>query len=192
MRRRHVGKSMQPLPKLWLMTDERMGGGALFSALRALPKGSGIVFRHYSLAPEERRVLFEAVRRVAKARRLVISLAGPVRLTKAWRADGSHGRHHGALTVPVHTIPERIAAERHRGSLLFLSPVFPTASHRGAKTLGRVGFGALARGAKTPIIALGGLTRQRAKTLKPFRIYGWAAIDGLTPRNYSQRSGITL
>jgi thiamine-phosphate pyrophosphorylase len=182
---------MQPLPKLWLMTDERMGS-ALFSALRALPKGSGIVFRHYSVTPEERRVLFEAVRRVAKARRLVISLAGPARLARAWRADGSHGQHYGAMTVPVHTVPERIAAERRRGSLLFLSPIFPTASHPGVKTLGRLRFGALARGVKAPIIALGGLTSQRAKTLKPFGMYGWAAIDGLTPRSHAQRSGTAL
>jgi thiamine-phosphate pyrophosphorylase len=168
------------------MTDERMGG-ALFPALRALPRGSGIVFRHYSLAPKERRVVFEAVRHIAKARRLVISLAGSARLAKAWRANGSHGRHHGAMTVPVHTLPERIAAERHRGGLLFLSPVFPTTSHPRAKTLGRARFGALARGAKAPIIALGGMTRQRAKTLKPFGIYGWAAIDGLTPCSQSER-----
>ena len=40
------------------MTDERLGDG-LWAALERLPKGSGVVFRHYGLAPAERRALFE-------------------------------------------------------------------------------------------------------------------------------------
>jgi thiamine-phosphate pyrophosphorylase len=179
MHRRHARKSKQELPKLWLITDERMGG-ALIPSLLDLPKGSGVVFRHYGLPPEERRALFESVRRLAKARRLILSLAGCPRLARAWRADGSHGRHHGALTVPVHTAPECVAAERCGGSLLFLSPVFATKSHPGARTFGRVKFGALTLGRKKPVIALGGMTKQRAETLKVFGIYGWAAIDGLS------------
>jgi thiamine-phosphate pyrophosphorylase len=41
--------------------------------------------------------------------------------------------------------------------------------------LGRVRFSALAHGAKRPIVALGGMTAKRARTLKGN--YGWAAID---------------
>jgi thiamine-phosphate pyrophosphorylase len=61
--------------------------------------------------------------------------------------------------------------------LLFVSPVFATRSHRGAKPLGRVRFGLLIRGAKRPVIALGGMDSHRARTLKQMGIYGWAAID---------------
>ena len=41
-------------PSRWLMTDERMGD-RLTPTLLALPPGSGVVFRHYSLAERERR-----------------------------------------------------------------------------------------------------------------------------------------
>lgn len=156
------------LPALWLMTDERMGDG-LFPALRRLPKGSGVVFRHYSLARAERQALFEQVERIARARRLLLIAGG-----------SEHGRHRGAITAPVHSIRERIAAESAGAGLLFVSPVFPTRSHPGARVLGRVGFGMLVRGARAPVIALGGMTRKRARSLSVFGIYGWAAIDGLS------------
>lgn len=163
------------------MTDERMGD-ALWPSLAALPKGSGVVFRHYDSA--DRKALFNAVQRIAKARRLVLVVAGPQRLAKAWRADGSHGRtayHSQHLrTVPVHNQRERIAAERTGADLIFVSPVFGTRSHAGAKGLGLVRFGLLARDAKVPVIALGGMTKTRAKSLRGLGIYGWAAIDALT------------
>jgi thiamine-phosphate pyrophosphorylase len=38
------------------MTDERLGD-ALWTALRRLPRGAGIVFRHYATPPAERRAL---------------------------------------------------------------------------------------------------------------------------------------
>ncbi|RYD48780.1 MAG: thiamine phosphate synthase, partial [Sphingomonadales bacterium] len=37
------------IPKLWLMTDERMGDD-LWDALKRLPRGSGVIFRHYGVA----------------------------------------------------------------------------------------------------------------------------------------------
>lgn len=161
MRRRH-------LPKLWLMTDERMGH-TLFAALTRLPKGSGIIFRHYSLSRPARAALLLKVRRIAKARRLMLLIGGR-----------DHHRGFGAVTAPVHSIPERIAAERAGARLLFISPVHPTRSHTGARALGRVRFGLLSQGAKAPVIALGGMTGRRFRALSGFKPYGWAAIDGLS------------
>src|SRR5439155_26981070 len=46
-----IGRRMHarhPLPRLWLMTDERQGDG-LWAALERMPRGAGVVFRHYSL-----------------------------------------------------------------------------------------------------------------------------------------------
>src|SRR5690348_8595128 len=63
-----IGSAMQrrqPLPRLWLMTDERQGD-ALWEALERLPRGAGIVFRHYGLSAGERRRLFEQVRKAAR------------------------------------------------------------------------------------------------------------------------------
>lgn len=166
------------------MTDERQGDG-LWPALKALPRGGGVVFRHYGLAPGERRRLFRRVRALARRRRLLILLAGPPRLARAWGADGSHGVHRGrwrTLAAPAHTPVEMRRAERAGVDLLFISPVFATRSHPDAKPLGRVRFGLLARQARRPVIALGGITPRRARTLRALGCHGWAGIDAWTPK----------
>src|SRR3954447_19397565 len=64
-----------PLPRVWLMTDERQGEG-LWRALDLLPAGAGVVFRHHSLPARQRGALFEQVRQHARARGLVLVSAG--------------------------------------------------------------------------------------------------------------------
>lgn len=165
MPKRHT----RPLPRLWLMTDERMGD-ALLAAIWRLPRGTGVVFRHYSLDVGERAGLYCKIRRIARARRLTLLSGG---------RRGEHGRHWGATTAPVHSIRERVAAERGGARLIFVSPVFATASHLGARPLGRVRFGLLIRTSRVPIIALGGMSHKKARSLAEFGIYGWAAISSL-------------
>jgi thiamine-phosphate pyrophosphorylase len=58
-----------------------------------------------------------------------------------------------------------------------LSPVFPTRSHPGGETLGIARFYELAALSEIPVIALGGMTAERARALDWPR---WAAIDGLS------------
>lgn len=162
------------------MTDERFGEGLLLS-IAALPRGSGIIFRHYSLDPPARRALFEQVRRMAAAKRHWLIIAGDATIARSTHIDGFHGRQRSTRfqTAPIHSVREAIAAQRAGADLLFVSPVFPTRSHAGAPALGRVRFGLLTRGLKTPIIALGGMTKSRTRSLKKMGIYGWAAIDAL-------------
>jgi thiamine-phosphate pyrophosphorylase len=180
MPKRHC-PSTQALPRIWLMTDERLGAG-LMDAVRALPKGSGIIFRHYATPVAERRALFNSIQAMARRNGHVLLLAGPVRLARYWGADGSHGRHKGAMTAPVHSLREMRAAERAGAQLLFVSPIFETRSHPGKSGKGPLHLANLTRQAKRPVIALGGMTRARFKTLRQTGIYGWAAIDGLTVR----------
>lgn len=176
MPRRHS----QLLPRLWLLTDPRLGD-ALWSSLKALPRGSGVIFRDYQLPQAERYIRYLAVRKIARARRLALLVAGPESLAQAWRADGSHARHakpaRRLSSAPVHSIRERIAAERAGADLLLISPVFNSTSHPGGTALGRVRFAMLARGARASVIALGGMNARRARSLKT--IHGWAAIDAL-------------
>ena len=167
-----------PLPRIWLMTDERMSDG-LFDALERVPRGGGVVFRHYSLPPGERRALFRAVRRVARRRGVMLLLGGPAAQAHAWGADGWHGRGRGPgfHSAPVHNLAELRGARRHRAGLLFVSPVFPTRSHPGAPHLGVACFARLTRLARTPVIALGGVSAGEAARLRAFGAYGWAGID---------------
>jgi thiamine-phosphate pyrophosphorylase len=165
------------LPSLWLMTDPRMGN-ALWPALARLPKGSGIIFRHYGVA--ERRALFARVRRIAHARRLVLLLAGTPREARGWRADGVHGTapgHATLRTAAVHDAKELRPAIRVGADLVLLSPVFATRSHPGAPALGRVRFGLLARKSSVPVIALGGVDGRNIRALHALGAYGRAGID---------------
>jgi thiamine-phosphate pyrophosphorylase len=171
----------QPLPRLWLMTDERQGEG-LWRALEKLPKGSGIVFRHYSLPGAERRELFERVREIAGSRDCVLMLAGPPALAVDWGADGSHGwegagRSNLLTSLSVHDAEEMRAANRLKPDLAFISPVFKTQSHLGKAPLGIEGLSKHAALATMPVIALGGMNEERARMLTDANIYGWAAID---------------
>lgn len=173
----------QPLPTRWLMTDERLGD-RLFEAIRRLPEGGGIVFRHYSLAFQERRALFAEVERQARPRALMLLLAGPAADAAAWGADGSHGRGAGAglRTAPAHDFAEIRVAEAAGAALVFLSPVFATRSHPGAPALGRDRFASLAAQARLPVVALGGMNEARFAKLSG--AYGWAGIDAwLEPPN---------
>ncbi len=165
------------------MTDERQGDG-LWLALGALPRGAGIVFRHYRTPPLERRLLFDAVRAVARRRGLMLVLADSPSRAIGWRADGRHGRGRSRLpagmirTAPAHDQRELLAAARTGADLVFLSPLFPTRSHPDTPPLGMGRFAALARTAPLPVIALGGMNRMRWPAARRAGAAGYAAIDG--------------
>lgn len=171
-------RARQPLPNIWLMTDERLGA-RLLDAVAALPHGAGIIFRHYSLPARDRRFLFEEVKAAARARDLRLLLAGPAEDAELWGADGSHGRGPGVgiRSAPVHDLAEIHAAERDGAEFLFLSPVHATRSHPDATPLGLERFAALTRETRLPVIALGGMNAARARETARRGAYGWAAID---------------
>lgn len=169
MRTRH-------LPRLWLMTDERMGAG-LWTALARLPRGSGIVFRHHATPPGERRRLFGAVRRIARARGLVLVRAGATAL-RGERGHHNQVRRAGGLsTFAVHDRAGAVAAKRAGADLAFVSPVFATRSHPAGRTLGPVRLGLLMRGIAVPVVALGGMDARALRRLRGLGVHGWAGID---------------
>ncbi len=171
------------MPRLWLVTDAR-NDDAIEAALRAMPRGSGLIFRHYHLPDPARRARFDQVRRLALTRAHRVVLAGSVAQARAWRAQGAYGdarllaRGPSLLRlVAAHSPREIAAARRARAAAILLSPAFPTRSHPGGATLGPVRFHLLAARARVPVIALGGMSAHTARRLGWPR---WAAIDGLT------------
>lgn len=185
MRRRHP--LVPPLPGLWLMTDERQGD-RLWPALTDLPRGSGVIVRHHGLDKKARRDLIVRIRKIARARRLILVVAGSETLARATQSDGFHMRSAKIgpstllRTIAVHDLAELRLAERIGADLVFISPVFATESHPGKRSLGRARFGQLVRESRVPVIALGGMNMRRAESLQQFGIYGWAGIGALTPR----------
>ena len=184
MRPRH------PLPKLWLFSDERARTG-LVELAALLPPGSGIIFRHDGLAPGSRWRLLRRLMRIARARGLVVLLAGSPDRARRWGADGVHLRQRDAdrapqarrlgllVTMPVHDVPEARRARRSGADAVFVSPLHPTRSHSGAPALGQAAWLRLARLAPAAPIALGGMTGARARRMKRASqiAHGWAAID---------------
>ncbi|MEO5938660.1 MAG: thiamine phosphate synthase [Sphingomonas sp.] len=154
------------------MTDERLGDG-LWSAIARLPRGGGVVFRHYATPTTERRRLFVRVVRVARTRGLVVIRAG------SWCGFGADGVHNqrgrGLRTASAHSLTEARVAVRRGADAVFVSPVFTTRSHPGAEVLGVKQAKRIARALGVPAIALGGMDAVRFRGMWGF--YGWAAID---------------
>lgn len=149
------------VPRQWLVTDERIGE-ALWPAVRRLPRGSGILFRHYSLSSGERQRMLARLRRTARARGLVV----------IDEAVGAAAR--------VHDAKELRQARLSGSRLIFLSPVYPTRSHPEWTALPRMRAAALARLAGRRAIALGGMTARRFSRVKRLGFVGWAGIDAWT------------
>ena len=175
-------RQRQSLPALWLLSDQRNDAG-IEAALKRLPRGSGFIFRHYHLKPDERHARFVQLARLARARGHRIVLSGTAREARAWGADGAYGPPERLTRGPAllrlataHDLREIAAGHRARADAMLLSPAFPTRSHPSGKTLGPLRFRLLAARALVPAIALGGMNRARAARL---RWRNWAAIDGI-------------
>lgn len=184
----------QTLPHLWLISDAR-NDAVLEQALRRLPRGSGLVFRHYHLGTAERQARFAALKRIAQPRGILIALADRPALARRWGADGVYGaprriaKAYGLVRVAtVHSFRELGAAHRAGADLVMLSPVHPTRSHPGGDVLGPTRARLLARRSAVPVVMLGGMTARRARLLAP---HGWAAIDGLSGRSCRTERGDT-
>jgi thiamine-phosphate pyrophosphorylase len=172
------------------MTDPARGGDPL-AAAAALPRGCVVILRHDSVPG--RADLATRLARLCRARGLRLSMARDARLALRLGAglhlaDGMeppvlwrlHGR--GLLTVAAHG-PAALARARRMGAdLALLSPLFPTASHPGARALGAVRFARFARSAGLPIAALGGMTAPRVTAAARAGAVAVAAVGALARR----------
>ncbi len=172
-----------PLPRLWLLSDAR-NDARIEWALATLPRGNAFVFRHYHLDHKARTQRFAQLAAMARAGGHLVILSGPAQLALDWGADGIYGppgklaRLPGLLRLATaHDAREIVLANRAKADGVFLSPVFASRSHPGGGCLGVATFHELAAQADMPVIALGGMTAERAGTLQWPR---WAAIDGLS------------
>lgn len=183
-----------------LLTDSRRLPDPLPATAR-LPRGSGVVLRHYDWPRAKRLALARQLARLCRRRGLLLLVAGDAGLALAAGADGVHlpeGLGHLAaglrrrqrgwiVTQAAHGAgavarAARTGAARNGADALLVSPVFPTASHPGAAGLGVLRFAALAiqagRGGLA-VYALGGVTGATAGRLRGIPLAGVAGITGL-------------
>jgi thiamine-phosphate pyrophosphorylase len=152
------------LPRQWLIADER-AGEALIDIVRRLPHGSGVLLLHHGLAKGKRERLVRTIRRLSRSRRL----------TLMDEAAGGAAR--------VHNAREMARARLKGGSLILLSPMYPTRSHPDWRPLSRMQAAALMRLARAPVLALGGMDEKRFAQVKALGFHGWAGIDAWLKRD---------
>ncbi|MDE2434830.1 MAG: thiamine phosphate synthase [Sphingomonadales bacterium] len=169
---------LKPLPTIWVVSDAR-NDTALERVLARLPRGAGLVFRHYHLDTADRRARFRTLLRLARAHGHVVAMSGDARTARRWGADAAYGNAVDLARGPalprlvtVHSLHE--IGKARRADALLLSPAFATRSHPGGQALGPVRFRLLAARSRAAVIALGGMNRNSARRLDWPR---WAAID---------------
>lgn len=172
------------MPVLWLFTDDvRLPDPR--AAAAALPRGLGGVVLRHDFDPD-RAALGRDLARICRARRLALVVAGDARLAASLGA-GLHLREgrrlRGArarrpVTSSAHDGAGLFLAWRSGATLAFLSPAFATASHPGAAALGAWRWSLMARRARLPVAALGGIRSHNAARL--CRCAGIGAIGALS------------
>lgn len=172
------------LPALFFVTDATRTDDPCAIAAR-LPKGSGILFRHY--AERSRPQLARQLAAIARRRKLILIIAADPELARAVRAHGVHWPE--MLAIKIRPTPDRLVtaaahsaraivqARRLGADAVFVSPIFPTRSSSLRRPLGPLRLAALARQAQIPVYALGGISAQTARRLKGSGVAGLAAVD---------------
>ncbi|MDT7933869.1 MAG: thiamine phosphate synthase [Sphingomonadaceae bacterium] len=168
------------LPRIFLFSDPQRGDP--IAAIARLPRGAAVIFRHYD-APD-RAALAQRVRAACRRRGVLFlpadapgsTLMGDGLHRPAHRVRGHRRWPPGLRTAAAHDNAELMAAARAGADLVFVSPVHPTASHPGARSLGRVRFALLARRARIPVAALGGMTSHRFRALRALGAVAWGAV----------------
>ena len=173
---------------LVLMTDDERLPDPL-AAARLLPKGAMVIVR--SRDPARRAQWAFAMMALARSRRLIVLIANDAALASRCGADGLHlseanaheAAHWSALrpnwfiSAAAHT--SRAAVLTSFANAIFLSPVFPTASHTARPALTPVRASAMVHRLAVPVYALGGVTARNASLLHGFA--GVAAIGAFAP-----------
>jgi len=186
------------LPPLICLTDATRFPDPLPIVTR-LPRKSLVVFRHYQTAG--RRELAHRLAAFCRSRGLRFLIAGDAALAVETHADGLHlpewlargpisrgwawrARKPGwLLTAAAHCETSLTRAARAGADAVLLAPVFPTASHPGAKGLGVFRFAALAHRTDVPVYGLGGINIGTIRRLRGAGAAGVAVVSALAEEN---------
>jgi len=176
-------------PALWYFTDQARAPDPL-PVIACLPRGlCGVVFRHDRVA--NRAALASVVTKLCKYRGIPLVIAGDMRLAARLKT-GVHlrggrwpdqlrlrGLRQGLVTSSAHGVEEIRRARLAGAAIIFISPVFPSASHPGEKAMGPIKWANLARRAGRAAYALGGVTGSNFRRLPAAA--GAGAISALSP-----------
>lgn len=184
-RRRRLGKG---LPAVWFVTDPARTTDPIAVA-RGLPRGSGIIYRHFGAA--DRLEIARSLARIALERRHVLLIGADPALAAEVGAAGVHlperrlaearrlrARHPGWIVTAAAHAPGAIRRAHAAGAdAVLLSTIFPSRSPTAGAPLGAVRLAGLARRSPLPLYALGGVNSATAPRLVETGAAGFAAVD---------------
>lgn len=170
------------IPALYFFTDPVRTPDPVAVA-HWLPRGTAVVYRHFG-APQRARVARDLAR-IARAHGLILLIAADPELARRVGADGVHwpqrlapcGRGGGLVTVAAHDAQAVARAEGLGADACVLGPVFATRSASANPPLGLFRASQIARAARLPMIALGGVNAKTAARLTGRGFAGFAAVD---------------
>ena len=160
-------------------------------AAEGLPRGSAVILRAFGAPDAVAQGLRLAT--VARRRGLLLLAGADLRLAVAIGAGGVHlperlahkaeaiRRAHPRwlITVAAHGQAAARRARLHGADAVVISPVFESRSPSAGRPLGPVRFASLARCAKGPVYALGGVNARTARRLSGSGAVGIAAVEAL-------------
>jgi thiamine-phosphate pyrophosphorylase len=184
-----------PDPPFLLVTDRRQARRPLIEVVaQALTAGCRWVSVREKDLPEDEQIgIVHMLAPLARRHGARITLHGDAALAAASGADGVHlsagsdpaaaRRTLGAgklIGVSIHTVTEAEALDPATLDYALAGPAFETASKPGyGPEIGRIGLGEIARSARVPILAIGGLNTARAAEVMAAGPGGIAVMGGV-------------
>jgi thiamine-phosphate pyrophosphorylase len=181
------------LPDFFLLSDDVRLADPV-QTINRMPRNSAIILRHRDDA--ERQRLAYILRPVCRRRYVLLFIANDIDLAIRCKADGIHcseayiwrnnthlrsvagqPARRWLISAAAHSLNSALRAQRTGVDMILISPVFPTASHPDARTLGTLQLTSITRRIVPPVYGLGGITGLRLKRLKNTGLAGLAGIE---------------
>lgn len=189
-----LSKNIQPgnkkLPSLFFFSDRRKFED-IFSVFGSMPDFVAIVVREYDLDTKSRLKFAQKIKKIA-GRKLVL-IGKDLDLALKIKADGVHfsdldpqpnyfdyrkrAGNNFIFTCSCHRPCSVTMAEKNNLNAVFYSPIFPTPSHKKAKTIGILKLAKIATRSRIPLYALGGINQKNYHLLVNSKIRGLAGIS---------------
>jgi len=173
-------KTIRKTPYLWYLTDD-IKTKSPHKTINRLPNHSGIIIRKYTSKFNDN--LTKVIIKKSKQKQLKIFIAGQKYDFPS--VDGHHipkwnnhkPQNNKNISIAVHGFKDIRKSINLKASLVFISPVFKTTSHKHQNNLGVIKLGLLAKKFPAPVIALGGINEKNIKLLRSMPIHGVAGIS---------------
>ena len=184
-----------PAPPLLLVTDRHQARAPLAEVVSAALAAGGrwVSLREKDLPAEDQVALARMLLPIARRHGARLTVHGDAALAKACGADGVHlpaGSDVAAsramlgadklVGVSIHTITEAEAIDPGTADYAIAGPAYETASKPGyGPEIGRKGLAEIARAARVPLIAIGGINASRVAEVLAAGVVGIAVMGSI-------------